>query len=54
MENPLVTDTRYREDLLWLMRFYEIIDYFPENEIDAEKLDEYENDVIKPLPIDTR
>jgi len=29
--NPLVTDTRYREDLLWLMRFYEIVNKFPEN-----------------------
>lgn len=40
--NPLITDTRYREDLLWLLRFYEIVEYYPENERDLEKLDLYE------------
>lgn len=39
---PLVTDTRYREDLLWLMRFYEIVDKYPENERDPDKLDLYD------------
>ena len=43
VDKPMVTDTRYREDLLWLMRFYEITDNFPEGEKDPEKLDEYEN-----------
>lgn len=40
--NPLVTDTRYREDLLWLIRFYEIVEKYPENEVDPDKLDLYD------------
>jgi hypothetical protein len=43
VKNPLVTDTRFREDLLWLMRFYEIVNDYPENETNPNKLDEYEN-----------
>ncbi len=42
IKNPLLTDTRYREDLLWLIRFYEIVEKYPENENDSEKLDAYE------------
>jgi hypothetical protein len=42
VQNPLITDTRYREDLLWLMRFYEIVEKFPENESNPDKLDSYD------------
>ena len=43
VKNPLITDTRFREDLLWLMRYYEILENYPEDEKYSNKLDEYEN-----------
>jgi len=42
VQNPLITDTRYREDLLWLNRFYEIVEKYPENERDPDLLDLYD------------
>ena len=36
---PLITDTRYREDLLWLIRFYELAENYPVKERDPDKLD---------------